>query len=79
ILGILQHTSETVQELLAHMGLSISTTATNEMVNSLSKELHTEIQALGQTLLALYAYDNLDLDLKHAVPTIEKDRCKGGF
>ena len=67
------NTPETVRELLAHMGLSISTTATNEMINSLSKESHTEIQALGQTLLASYAYDNLDIDLKHAIPTIEKD------
>jgi hypothetical protein len=67
------NTPETVCELLTHMGLSISTTATNKMVNNLSKESHTEIQALGQTLLASYAYNNLDIDLKHAVPTIEKD------
>jgi hypothetical protein len=67
------NTPETVRELLAHMGLSISTTAINDMVNSLSKESRTEIQMLGQTLLTSYAYDNLDIDLKHAIPTIEKD------
>jgi hypothetical protein len=61
------------RERLAHMGLSISTTAINEMVNSLLKESRTEIQMLGQTLLTSYAYENLDIDLKHAVPTIEKD------
>jgi hypothetical protein len=44
------------------------------MVNSLSKESQTEIQKLGQTLLtSYYAYDNLDIDLKHAVPTIEQE------
>ena len=67
------NTPETVRELLAHMGLSVSTTAINDMVNSLSKESRTEIQMLGQTLLTSYAYDNLDIDLKHAIPTIEKD------
>jgi hypothetical protein len=55
------------------MGLSISTTAINEMVNSLSKESQTEIQKLGQTLLTCYAYNNLDIDLKHAVPTIKQE------
>jgi hypothetical protein len=42
-------------------------------INSLSKESQTEIQKLGQTLLTSYAYDNLDIDLKHAVPTIEQE------
>src|ERR1700733_7973083 len=67
------NTPETVRELLAHMGISVSTTAINDMVNSLSKETQTEIRRLGQSLLAAYAYDNLDIDLKHAVPTIEND------
>jgi hypothetical protein len=67
------NTPETVQELLAHMGISVSTMAINDMVNSLSKEAHTEIQRLGQSLQVAYAYDNLDIDLKHTVPSVEKD------
>ncbi|KAF7964918.1 hypothetical protein HWV62_1641 [Athelia sp. TMB] len=39
------------------------------MVQSLSKESSTEMVKLGRTLLASYAYDNVDIDLKHATPT----------
>jgi len=67
------NTPETVRELLARIGISVSTTAINDMVSSLSKETQTDIQRLGQSLLAAYAYDNLDIDLKTAVPTMEKD------
>ncbi|KII86191.1 hypothetical protein PLICRDRAFT_114818 [Plicaturopsis crispa FD-325 SS-3] len=75
VLGIFLHSCnapETVVELLSHMGLSISTTAINDAVTSLSQESVNELQKLGRTLLASYAYDNLDIDLKHSVPTAEK-------
>ncbi|KAG6849308.1 hypothetical protein H0H93_009576 [Arthromyces matolae] len=62
----------TVIELMAHLGVSISTTAINLAVSSLSRESYRELQRLGSTLLTSYAYDNVDIDLKSTVPTMEK-------
>lgn len=64
-------TPETVVELFARVGLSLTTTSINAMVNSLSSESTVEMTRLGRTLLASYAYDNVDMDLKHATPTAE--------
>ena len=75
VFGIFLHASntpETVRELLSRIGVSISTGAINEAVSSLSKEAEAEVRRLGRTQLASYAYDNLDIDLKHSVPTVEK-------
>jgi hypothetical protein len=72
--GIFLHTSntpETVRELLSRIGVSVSPNAINEALSSLSKEAEADIRLLGRTHLASYAYDNLDIDLKHSVPTIE--------
>ena len=75
LVGLFLHSCgapETVRELLSRMGLSISTTTINKAVNHLSKEAHKEIKNEGQKLLSSYAYDNVDISLKHATPTIEK-------
>ncbi|KAG6908018.1 hypothetical protein DXG01_006485 [Tephrocybe rancida] len=75
LLGIFLHACnvpQTVVELMAHLGVSISTTAINLAVASLSKESTHELKKLGRTLLTSYAYDNVDMDLKHTVPTLEK-------
>ncbi|TFK18253.1 hypothetical protein FA15DRAFT_649673 [Coprinopsis marcescibilis] len=75
VVGIFLHscnTSETVCELLARFGLSISTTSINEAVNSLSKEAGEEARRIGQQLMVSYAYDNLDVTLKHGTPTVEQ-------
>ena len=66
------NTPETVREFLAHTGLSISTSSINNAITSLSKEAGAKIQELGKSLLTSYAYHNLDIDLKHSVPTLEK-------
>lgn len=66
------NTPETVREFLAHVGLSVSPSSINKAISNLSKKSESQIRKLGQTLKALYAYDNLDIDLKHSVPTIEK-------
>ncbi len=63
---------ETLRELLAHMGVSVATTTINSAIASLSKQADTATRYLGQTLLVSYAYDNLDIDLKHSIPTAEK-------
>lgn len=62
-------TPETVVELLSRLGVSLTTTSINNMVKNLSKESIIEMKMLGRTLLASYAYDNVDIDLKHATPT----------
>lgn len=74
LLGIFLHACnapQTVVELMAHLGVSISTTAINHAISSLSKESFRELRKLGGSLLTAYAYDNVDMDLKHTVPTIE--------
>ena len=65
-LGIFLHscgTLETVRELLAHMGLSISTTSINEAISNLSGAAIAETRKIGTSLLTTYAYNNLDIDL----------------
>ena len=62
---------ETLRELLAHMGVSVATTTINAAIKSLSKQADVAIRHLGQSLLVSYAYDNLDVDLKHSIPTAE--------
>ena len=62
---------ETLRELLARMGVSVATTSINFAIKSLSKQADFTIRHLGQSLLASYAYDNLDIDLKHSIPTAE--------
>ncbi|KAF9471646.1 hypothetical protein BDN70DRAFT_975310, partial [Pholiota conissans] len=73
--GVFLHscgTPESVRELLARMGISISTTTINDAISNLSQEAISETKKLGRTFLACYAYDNLDIDIKHSVPTVEK-------
>ncbi|KAF9003895.1 hypothetical protein BDQ17DRAFT_1241875, partial [Cyathus striatus] len=75
VLGIFLHSCnapEAVCELMSCIGLSISMTSINHAVNYLSHEANKEMHKLGQTFLTAYAYDNLDIDLKHTVPTAEK-------
>ena len=59
-------------DTLARLGVSISTNAINMAVQSLSTESENALCKLGQSLLASYAYNNFDIDLKSQVPTAEK-------
>ena len=73
-LGIFLHscgTPEAVRELLAHMGLSILTTSINKAISNLSKDAITETHKIGKSLLTTYAYDNLNIDLKHSTPPVK--------
>lgn len=75
ILGIFFHannTPEKVVEVLSRLGVCISIDAINDAVMSLSKKCTINLRKLGQTLTAAYAYDNLDIDLKTSIPTVEK-------
>ncbi|KAF7969655.1 hypothetical protein HWV62_26759 [Athelia sp. TMB] len=60
---------ETIVEPLSRLGVLLTTSSINNMVKNLSVESTVEMKALGHTLLASYAYDNVDIDLKHATPT----------
>ena len=74
IIGVFLHmcnTPDAVLELLVHLGVSISLSTISRAVSNLSKESSSDICKLGRTLLTLYAYDNLDVDLKHLVPTVK--------
>ncbi|KAI6160007.1 hypothetical protein EDD17DRAFT_1778675 [Pisolithus thermaeus] len=66
------HTPYKVIDTLAHLGISVSADTINMAVQSLSKESHNSLQRLGRSLLASYAYDNFDVDLKTHTPTVEK-------
>ncbi|EPQ53956.1 hypothetical protein GLOTRDRAFT_43933 [Gloeophyllum trabeum ATCC 11539] len=75
MIGIYSHacnSPEAMIDLLSRIGISISPDTINHAVRSLSKEAAHEIKALGRTLLASYAYDNFDVEMKHSVPTVEK-------
>ncbi|KIK76595.1 hypothetical protein PAXRUDRAFT_18084 [Paxillus rubicundulus Ve08.2h10] len=75
ILGIYlqsSHAPQKVIDTLAHIGISISTESINAAVCSLSLESQHSLRDLGQSLLASYAYDNFDVDLKSQVPTADK-------
>ncbi|KZP21372.1 hypothetical protein FIBSPDRAFT_711309, partial [Athelia psychrophila] len=57
---------EVVTELLAHMGVSISTSTTQQMVKLLATNSRAQNKALPPSQ---FIYDNFDLDLKVAQPT----------
>ncbi|KAH0834264.1 hypothetical protein J3R83DRAFT_11620 [Lanmaoa asiatica] len=66
------HAPYDVINMLAHLGVSISTDAINMAMRSLSMESEHSLRKLGQSLIASYAYDNFDVDLKVHTPTVEK-------
>ncbi|KAG2030298.1 hypothetical protein BDR03DRAFT_824581, partial [Suillus americanus] len=66
------HAPQNVIETLLQMGICVSVNLINTAIMSLSKEAHRSISALGQTLLASYAYNNFDVDLKSTVHTVDK-------
>lgn len=74
VTGILMHGSNqkaNVLQSLLGLGISISTDTINAAIEALSMESQNSLQRLGQSLLASYAYDNFDVDLKSYVPTAE--------
>ncbi|KAI6165502.1 hypothetical protein EDD17DRAFT_1774941 [Pisolithus thermaeus] len=75
IIGIFLQSAHTLQKVintLACIRILISTETINSAIRSLSAESQNHLQTLGQSLLALYAYDNFDVDLKSHLPTVEK-------
>ena len=62
---------ETVHELMSSMGLATSVMTMNKAVNSLSREAGTVIRTNGQQFNMIYAFDNVDINLRQLVPTVE--------
>ncbi|KAI0734351.1 hypothetical protein BC629DRAFT_1263891, partial [Irpex lacteus] len=74
VMGMFLHSTsapELVVEVLAHAGLSVSTSTIHNMVDSLSHSVLSKIRALAKTRLFLLAYDNFDIDFKSYLATIE--------
>lgn len=75
MVGVFLHscgTPETVRQFLAHVGLSMSTSSINEAIRNLSRDASVRIKEQGKNALTSYAYDNLDIDLKHSMTVLEK-------
>ncbi|KAG1726520.1 uncharacterized protein EDB91DRAFT_1263675 [Suillus paluster] len=75
VLGIflqLTHTPQKVVDTLSRIGILISTNSICAAIQSLSAELQNTLRTIGKSLLASYAYDNFDVDLKSQVPQAEK-------
>ncbi|KAI5992438.1 hypothetical protein EDD15DRAFT_2168021, partial [Pisolithus albus] len=66
------HTPYKVIDTLAHLGISVSADTISMTTQALSVESQNSLRRLGQSLLASYAYDNFDVDLKSYIPTAEK-------
>ncbi|KAF8589049.1 hypothetical protein K439DRAFT_1333724, partial [Ramaria rubella] len=62
---------ETVITMMAHTGLSISTTSIHRATVSLSEESHKRICELGQTFCTAWVFDNIGWHQKTADPTLE--------
>ncbi|KAG1785089.1 uncharacterized protein HD556DRAFT_1250457, partial [Suillus plorans] len=75
ILGIFlqsMHTPQKVIDMLSRIGILISTDSIHAAIRSMSAESQNTLRTIGKSLLASYAYDNFDVDLKSQVPQAEK-------
>ncbi|KAF4604189.1 hypothetical protein EYR40_001372 [Pleurotus pulmonarius] len=68
------NTPETVREFLSSLGVSITTTSINSAVRSLSTGARKRMEELGRSFRVLFAYDNLDMEMKQSVPTVETEQ-----
>ncbi|KXN80720.1 hypothetical protein AN958_08182, partial [Leucoagaricus sp. SymC.cos] len=64
--------SEAIRDFLSRVGLSISVSGINNVIDSLSKNATTAMKAQGQTLLTLFSFNNLDMVMKHSVPILNR-------
>src|SRR6267154_6526899 len=75
ILGIFlqsMHTPQHIVDTIARIAISISMDSIHSAIKSLSIESQNTMHDLGRSLLASYAYDNFDVDIKTHVPSAEK-------
>jgi uncharacterized protein YwlG (UPF0340 family) len=61
VFGIFLHSTNTPEKVIqavAHMGISISSSAIQMAIHALSIETYETLREMGQTLLVGYVYDN---------------------
>ena len=71
-MGIFLHSCNAPEKLikvLAHMGVSISCDSIHRALKSLYVESYHKVRELGQTQLAAFAYDNLDIKFNTLIST----------
>ncbi|CDO68504.1 hypothetical protein BN946_scf184998.g1 [Trametes cinnabarina] len=74
IIGIFLHSCgapEKLIKVLSRSGLSISLASIHRAIHSLTVHSADDVEELAQTLLASYAFDNLDTKLPVGIPTVE--------
>lgn len=74
LMGIFLHSCnapEKIIKVLARMGTSISLTSIHRSIKLMSISCMDEIQRVGSSLLASWAYDNFDVKFNTGVPTVE--------
>ena len=72
--GVFLHccnTPESVIDFLARIGVSVSAKTITRSVKSLSKQAESAIRNTARKVLSAYAYDNLDVDMKPLLETVE--------
>ncbi|KAI0669880.1 hypothetical protein C8Q78DRAFT_1070340 [Trametes maxima] len=73
--GIFLHSCgapEKLVKVLSRMGLSIAPTSIQRAIKSMSEHSADDVEDLARTLLASYAFDNLDTKLPGGIPTVDK-------
>ncbi|KAI1784995.1 hypothetical protein LXA43DRAFT_900735 [Ganoderma leucocontextum] len=74
-MGVFLHSCNAPEKLvkvLSRMGLSISLTSIHQSIESLSRQSHVDIEALGRTLLTSHAFDNFDARIATLISTLDK-------
>ncbi|KLO16403.1 hypothetical protein SCHPADRAFT_806160, partial [Schizopora paradoxa] len=79
VTGLFLHASrasERVVEMLSHSGMSISSSATNMLIHSLSADAHSKLETLMQTHVASLVYDNFDIKFEVHTPSDRNPETK---
>lgn len=74
LVGLFLHSCnapEVVVTTLSHMGVSVSAQTINNTVKSLSPDASKELQKVAHTMLASFAFDNLDMNFAQGTATLE--------
>ena len=77
IIGIFLHTCnapDRVIDVLCRSSSSISTSAVNDAINSLSASAAQKLKEEGKTFMYSYVLDNFDVQLKHKETTVEQSK-----
>jgi hypothetical protein len=74
VIGVYIHTANTpedVVDIMARLGVSISSSSINAAISSLSADATQEILKVAMTGTMMFGWDNFDVQLKPLVPRIE--------